>query len=132
MPKAIVKKAEGKSKEEITKKAFWYLEMYLANANDEDLFRDIDLEMTFKEPEDRVSVDEYVDVNLHGSWHRGTEDGSVHSFKFRVFAHNFQDGSSKWFMINMGEFDSWNNCPDGDVLHMDVGKTQFEIKPIEF
>ncbi len=132
MPKAIVKKAVGKSKDALTEKAYWYLKMYLGNANDDELFRDVDLEIRFKVPEDRFNVDEYVDVNLMGTWHRGTEDGSVHAFRMRVFAHNFQDGTSTWYMINRGEFDPWNDTPEGDVLHMDVGRTTFEVKPIEF
>lgn len=126
-----IKPAIDDSKSELIKKAFWYLELYL-QGRDDDLFNNDELSFIFKEPEDRVNVQEYVDVNINASWWSEQECDAHHAFNFRVFALNHPNGTSSWHMLNKGEFDIEEHEGEEDVLHMTVGLADFMIKPLEY
>ena len=126
-----IKPADGESKKALIAQAFWYLELYL-QGRDDDLFNNDELSFIFKEPEDRVNVQEYVDVKINASWWSGQECDAHHAFNFRVFALNHPDGTSSWHMLNKGEFDIEQHEGEEDVLHITVGLADFRIKPLEY
>ena len=128
-----ITKAKGKSKEDLTNGAYHFLQLHLAGSED-DLFTRGEIIVTF----DLFDLDhnqrEYVEIKLVTYWWSGDKCTATHCFNFRVFMLNHKKDDielTSWHMANMGEFDIEDLNEGEEVLFMNCGVTQFDIKPFK-